>query len=78
MGPFQGNINGKISGVLKLIRLQLVPCQQLVKVCAVSFGQSSRLAYIALGDLQDLGQIVPGELVPGLCKGGQFTCLTAQ
>ena len=47
-GDYQG-----LAG-LKRIRIQVVPGQQLVKIGAVSFCESRRLADIAHGDLQNL------------------------
>ena len=55
----------RVSG-LERVGVQLVPRQQLVEVGAVALGESGRLADVARGDLQDLGEVVAGEFVPRL------------
>ena len=42
--------------------------QQLVEIRPIAAGQAGGLGHVARRDLQDLAEIIPGELVPGILE----------
>src|SRR5688572_8105569 len=51
-------------GVLEELRVQLMALQQFVELRAVAFGQPRGLRHVAVGDAQDLREVVALELAP--------------
>lgn len=50
--------------ILEQFRVELMPLQQLVEFRAIAFGEPRRLSDIAIGDPQDLREIIALELAP--------------
>ena len=56
----------RVAHGLELRRAELVLVQQLVELGAVALGDARRLRHVAVGDLQQLGQVVALELAARL------------
>src|SRR5690606_163423 len=60
------------SARLEGVGVQVVAWQELVEVGAIALGEPRRLAHVAHRDLQDLRQVIAGELVARLAERRQL------
>jgi hypothetical protein len=70
-----GAARGLVLGRLEQLGVELMTLQQFVEFGAVTFGESSRLRHIAVGNFEQLRKIITLEFLACVLERGKFTLL---